>query len=492
MKTGVKHLILKGILLILVSFLGTVFAEEEGEIVSTPWGAVEVGAIDETISELNNTIAAHPDDAEAYLNRGYLKETKREFDAAILDLTKALELRTNYDDAYYCRGFSYLQSGNPGKALEDFDNIRETKENSAKLHLAKAGAKTDSHDYDGATEDCDFVINLHPRSSSAYLLMGRIAGLKGQPEEAIKDFDKVIEIDPGSIQAYVNRGIAKEKENDFDGAINDFTTALLKGPDSPFYIFRDRATAESRIGNLDDALFDLDSAIALKGDYTNAYFLRGGILREKGEYTAAIASYSVMIGLDTNVIAGFDCRGQAKMQAGDIAGAKADYDTAIKLGPDNSRANLAYANFNFDLQKRDVALKYYQKAVDLKGDGKDYANFRLWITRVQNGDGEAATQALNQYLLHRVNSKTDDWPPRIGRFLTGLITETEFLKVAKSENEHIRRQHECEAYFYIGEKQLIQGEKENAKKSFMKCLATKIRNYDEYVSATFELKNLEK
>ncbi len=58
-------------------------------------------------------------DAEAYSNRGIAYLSKGQYDQAISDFTKALEINPRYTDAYYNRGVSYFDKGQYDKAWED-------------------------------------------------------------------------------------------------------------------------------------------------------------------------------------------------------------------------------------------------------------------------------------------------------------------------------------------------------------------------------------
>jgi len=79
---------------------------------------------------------------------------------------------------------------------------------------------------------------------------------------------------------------------------------------------------------------------------------------------------------------------------------------------------------------------------------------------------------------------------KIGRLLTGQMTETDFLKAATDANAQIDREQRCEAYFYAGSKRLIENDPAAAKDYFQQCLAMDVKTFEEYQSAVAELKSL--
>jgi len=133
------------------------------------------------------------------------------------------------------------------------------------------------------------------------------------------------------------------------------------------------------------------------------------------------------------------------------------------------------------------ALANFRKSAELGSDGQDYTYFRLWIIRSRLGEKEGATHELTDYLKHRKTHDTNDWPLQVGRFLAGQSTEGDFLAAADSPNSQTAKEQHCEAYFYIGSKRLIDGDKPGASDYFKKCKDTNVIEFEEYQSAAAEL-----
>ena len=137
------------------------------------------------------------------------------------------------------------------------------------------------------------------------------------------------------------------------------------------------------------------------------------------------------------------------------------------------------------------ALADFRKSCELGSAVQDYSYYRIWLIRAQSGEKEAATQELVNYLNHRKAGKHGDWPLKVGRFLAGQLSESDFLKAAASTNAQTDQEQHCEAYFYAGSKRLIEGDKTTATDYFKKCLATDLKHFEEYQSAEAELQFLQ-
>ena len=171
----------------------------------------------------------NPIAAEAYSNRGIAKRYKGDYDGAIADYNKAIELFTdNNDKARTCnnRGISKSEKGDYDGAIEDYTRAIELKPDFAAAYINRGNAKDDKGDYDGAIEDYTRAIELNPDYAKAYNNRGNAKNDKGDHDGAIADYNKAIELKPDYANAYNNRGIAKDELKDYDGAIADYSKAI--------------------------------------------------------------------------------------------------------------------------------------------------------------------------------------------------------------------------------------------------------------------------
>ena len=77
------------------------------------------GDFDQAVSDYNKAIEINPRYAMAYNNRGNTFQTNGQYDKAISDFTKAIEINPGFDGAYNNRGVAYYCKGEYDKAWED-------------------------------------------------------------------------------------------------------------------------------------------------------------------------------------------------------------------------------------------------------------------------------------------------------------------------------------------------------------------------------------
>jgi TonB family protein len=83
------------------------------------------GEYDSAVNDYNKAIELNPKDAVAYLNRGRAYHSKTNYDLAIADFAKAIEINPKDLSAYLNRGDAFEKKGNPQQALGDYKKVVE-------------------------------------------------------------------------------------------------------------------------------------------------------------------------------------------------------------------------------------------------------------------------------------------------------------------------------------------------------------------------------
>jgi tetratricopeptide (TPR) repeat protein len=186
-----------------------------------------------------------------YFNRGIAHAYKDEYDKAIADYNRAIELSPNSQGAYMTRGMTYFTK----------------------------------REYDKAIADINRVIELNPKNDSAYNKRGAAYIFKGGFDEAIADFNRAIELNPDNELAYLNRGYAYKAKGEYGQAIADYNRAFELNPKNVITL-RALGAVKFDAGDFKAAYGDLRRSLELKDNpYTMLY--RYLALARAGETLAA-------------------------------------------------------------------------------------------------------------------------------------------------------------------------------------------------------------
>jgi tetratricopeptide (TPR) repeat protein len=232
--------------------------------------------LDAAIDDLSKAIELDPQDAVTYNNRGSAYYDQGELDQAITDLSKAIELDPELAIAYKNRGFAYGNKGELDQAIADYSK----------------------------------AIELDPRDVIVYNNRGFAYGNKGELDQAIADYNKAIELDPQYAIAYINRGLAYRDKGELDQAIADLSKAIELDPQDAVG-YAHRGYAYSVQDDLEQAIADYSKAIELDPQLAIAYYNRGRAYYDQGELDQAIADYSKAIELYQQDAIGYYKRGSA-------------------------------------------------------------------------------------------------------------------------------------------------------------------------------------
>ena len=174
-------------------------------------------------------VAANPNDAAAYYERGNLYLDNDKFDDALADYNKAVDLGSKNPFAFAKRGNAFYKK----------------------------------KDYDLAISNYNIAITIKPTLQDVYFQRGMAYADKKDYDTAITDYTKSIELKPGLPKPYFLRGIAYIEKKNYEAAVADLTknieinTVMLTKYPEPY---RYRALAYDALGQKDKA--DADRKLA--------------------------------------------------------------------------------------------------------------------------------------------------------------------------------------------------------------------------------------
>ena len=264
----------------------------------------------------NAAAAPQPKDAEAYLKRGYERWRNGELAAAIVDLSRAIELNSKLADAYYARGLAKNSNGDSKGAISDYNQAIDLDPKNVQVYNDRGIAKRRTGDIDGAIADYSRAIEGDPKGSKwAYFNRALAKEVKRDSNGALDDYNHVVELDPKNANALNNRGELKRSKGDLDGAIADFNSAIEVNSKLAV-AYKNRGEAKQAKGN----------AAGAKEDLKHAGELNPELMSKESPSPKPAAP-------DQDSDENFVNRGIEKAKNGDLDGAMADFDRAIELNP---------------------------------------------------------------------------------------------------------------------------------------------------------------
>jgi tetratricopeptide (TPR) repeat protein len=204
-------------------------------------------------------------------------------------------------------------------------------------------------------------------------------------------------------------------------------------------------------------------AIELDPEKLDAYFYRGIVKNDLGDYYGAIVDYSKVIVEEPDADTYFN-RGNARYSLEDFEGAKEDYKKAIEIDPYFVDALFSLGCANYDLGDYDSALIDFNKVIKIQPYYSKAYNLRANILSYQKKHKEA----LKDYTMGVLVDPNADTYYNRGVF----YMEINYYKKAKSDFTSSLRFNANNgfAYFYRGASHLLLGKFRNAVSDFTTAL----------------------
>ena len=210
----------------------------------------------------------------AYGNRGdevtVIKEKQEEYEKAIWHYTKAIELKSDFSEAYMNRGNVYEKKDDFDRAIQDFDTAIHLNPTFVEAYNDRGLVHYNKGDFNQAINDFETAIQLNPNLVEAHNNRGLTYADKGDFDRAIKNYNMAIKLKPNYAEAHSNRGSAYHNKGDFDRAIENYNMAIEINPDLAA-VYNNRGFAHNSKGDFEQAIQDYKKAIELDPNYTTAH-----------------------------------------------------------------------------------------------------------------------------------------------------------------------------------------------------------------------------
>jgi len=218
--------------------------------------------IELSIKACARLIAKNPQDDVAYFNRAIGYDDKKNYDGAISDYSKAIEINPSAA-AFSNRGFAYTHKRDHDLAVADYARAEAVDAGYAETFFHRGNAYDDVKEFDRAAVEYGKAIDRNSSQADYYSDRGLAYAANGEYDRAIADYGKALAIDPDDAQAYDSRGGAYVGTEQYARAIADFTKAIDLYP-THATAYEHRGYARFYQGDFRAAAADLTRSLELK------------------------------------------------------------------------------------------------------------------------------------------------------------------------------------------------------------------------------------
>lgn len=380
------------------------FATDSATVLVPPgvslWNGDVGHDIDQTLAGFHYRRSASLLNREAHMFKSE-QAAVSEISAAAGRAAQARLRAINGEDVYLTIDDDYGASEADVKALE------ATEPMSASAFVDRGNIRLDRAQFADAIADFTKAHDLDPKDAWALADRALAEADFNQFVEAAADAAAADKLDPGNPVAARARAEVASRRGDDKGAIRELTLSLQREPDNGYSLFG-RARLNSRLANFAAAETDLNRLLSLHPDHLEARLARANLFRaqnleartvaEADAITAlpvqsdfsiaATAQIYVAVGQDAKALALLDRAIAAKPSAllymnrtsirprADRAARIADYESGLRLAPDDEGTVWAHASFMLDDEKFTAAVTDATKLIAKDATEPQYRTLR--------------------------------------------------------------------------------------------------------------------
>jgi len=261
---------------------------------------------------------------------------------ALAALDEFIKQNPKSADAYFLRGSLTMES-DPAQALKDFDKVIELKPDSGQAYNQRAVLRLTSNDKAGALKDLDAAIAHDFKDDSIYYLRGHLRWETGELKAAVSDLDEAIKLNPGNPRVYSTRGQVLVELKEIDRGLADFNY-LIKWYETdpsarpvPKSVTANSAKPQPGAGFMvqmdQQSVNPAPGAKEMAPIIANVYANRGVILSERGNHVGALSDFNTALRIHPENVWALFARANEHEYKGDLPAALADIEKAIQIEP---------------------------------------------------------------------------------------------------------------------------------------------------------------
>jgi tetratricopeptide (TPR) repeat protein len=322
---------MKRIFQLLVFLLITIqaFGQSARQCVKAGKEFVEAGKYSDAIVQFSKAIELKPKETDYYMYRSNAYEKNGDIANAYEDVKRAIVFDEKNADLRVSAGRLAFLLKNYDEAIPHLDKALLLKHSNNDAYEFKVKSLIAKQDFNKAQEACDEALKNKETAVNFYLGALILDNL-GNKEVAESDYKKALSKDKKFEEAYVGLADLQTRLNKLNEAMENCETLLKINPKNiDAYIERSKIYIK-RI-DFPNAINDISKAIILKPDDEQLFFIRGQYYQQFTQHQNAINDFNKVLMLNDKNADAYYQRASSYEQIANFKAAIKDYETLAKL-----------------------------------------------------------------------------------------------------------------------------------------------------------------
>ena len=297
------------------------------------------GQLENSLEILNRIILTHPNNTEAYVNRGLIMLSKGSNARALEDLDFAYKQRPGVTQIWDLLTTLKMQFGgaqNFVDAIQILEKMASKNPYNHKVYGNLGLCHQNIGNFNEAVSAYKKALSIKNDFFEIYINLGGALTQLERLDEAISVYSEAQRLQPGNADIYSNLGVIYKNKGDIEKAINSYDKSLSLRPDNA-NTYLNLGVALKAKGALIEAKDAYQKAILLNSELTEAYFNLGHVFLDLNRQGDAIESYRKALLIEPTNTEFLTAMTFALQKQGKHSEAVEICNRAIELEPENKR-----------------------------------------------------------------------------------------------------------------------------------------------------------
>ncbi|KJU87414.1 conserved hypothetical protein, membrane [Candidatus Magnetobacterium bavaricum] len=156
------------------------------------------------ISLWSDVVRKSPNKVRPQYDLGVFYDQSGDFEKALIQYQRAIELNPKDSEAYYNMGNVYQKQGDLDAAIKKYQTALKLNPDYFEAHNNLGNILFKQGQYQEAMEQYQEVIRLKPDYADAHNNLGSVYGILGRDDEAIEEFQRALKLNPDDVDARKN------------------------------------------------------------------------------------------------------------------------------------------------------------------------------------------------------------------------------------------------------------------------------------------------
>ena len=300
---------------------------------------------EESETILNGVIAIDDRYAPAYTERSLARAGLRNYETAVADARRALEITPRDLNARLglAEVLSYAQQYD--ESIRLYRSALESDPTNTKARVQYSAALSYAGRHDEALTQLNAVLKDNPQNLDARIIRADTLGRSGRTTEAITEFQAVLRTEPRNVRARVGLAESYVYARKYDLALKTYDVLIAAEPENiPYRIARGRTLGFAR--RYQQAINTLRPIVVANPTNVNARLALAEAMTNSGipsQRRQAIAQYQTVLRQDAQNVDARIGLGRVYSYGGQYKQAERELNTVLRQYPDNRDARFALA-----------------------------------------------------------------------------------------------------------------------------------------------------